>query len=121
MNVDGVVMGAPDRTTWQLIYNAPAQGTGRISFHIAAVDGDAGATSDAPADPFGDDVYIEKHRHCEQFKSCDTSFADSDPLEREATAGHGCTLSQNGRTPSLPSAPLWLLGLGYLFRRHNKM
>ena len=46
-------------TSWFFDWQAPAAGTGEVTFYLAGVDGDgAGATEQAATDPLGDDVMV---------------------------------------------------------------
>ncbi|HHH31635.1 MAG TPA: hypothetical protein ENK57_25260 [Polyangiaceae bacterium] len=115
VNIEGAVFGATNLTTWQLLWTAPSVGSGRLSFHIAAVDGDAGtgaAEPRPPTDPFNDDVFVGRWRLCEGTDSCDPTFLDQAPVDRTSPTAHGC--SAGGGAPAPGESGWWWVVAGVL-------
>jgi hypothetical protein len=118
VEIDGVVFGATNRTTWSFEYTAPDPGSGRLAVHVAAVDGDGGASWPPPGpsrDPLGDDVFVHSWRLCEQWTECETG-ADERTSHR-SPASLGCHAARHGM-PARESLIAWLVTVcGVLWRR----
>jgi hypothetical protein len=86
-------------TAWRFYWTAPGPGTGPVTFHIGAVDGNGGAgTSDVPQDVYGDDT-IEAH----------LTVAEAGGAMPEAAAG--CAVGRRGGTGLPLIACLLLVGI----------
>ncbi len=119
VNIDGAVFGATNLTRWDMIWTAPSVGSGRLAFHVAAVDGDAGsgaAEPRPPTDPFNDDVFVGRWRMCEGGEACDRSFLDQLPVERTSPAAHGCAMARGAPATSRWA---WLLVIGLIVARRR--
>jgi hypothetical protein len=95
-------------TSWDFYWTAPPAGTGPVTFHVGAVDGNGGlGTYDVPQDLLGDDT-AQAH--------IDVGEAGGVPLVASTA---GCTVG--ARSASLGGAAFMIAGaLGALATRKNK-
>jgi len=94
-------------TAWRFYWLAPAAGTGPVTFHIGAVDGNGGAgTADVPQDVFGDDT-VQAHIPVAeigggsevQSSGCGVARAGGRALALPALAVFAIALSRRRRRP----------------------
>ena len=110
-----------DVTRWAFEFTAPGRGTGRVSLHLAGVDGDgAGPTGDTNAvlftDAAGDDVFVGAWRICEAGTDCDRTF--DDPRRAfDSPAKGSCAANHRRGDPVATGLALLVFGLLAVLRR----
>jgi hypothetical protein len=118
--VDGVVSGLDNLTAWTFRWTAPGPGSGRLTLHLGAVDGDGGLSQPEPrppTDPFGDDVQVVRMHLCELWQPCDLEFAEPGDADSFASpAGYGCAVAP-ARGPVTPWLAAAAIGLARGRRR----